>query len=74
MLLSYVDVVVQGYRQQFGAQGVADFFATTDGWEAPILDDRAAPRYPRAQRLDRADQLLVDHHLAAVGARILSQT
>ena len=47
VLLSYLDVVVQGYEQVFGEAGVAAFFATTDGWEAPILNDRATPIYPR---------------------------
>ena len=48
ILLSYLDVVVQGYWRVFGADGVDRFFATTDGWDAPILNDRSAPRYPRS--------------------------
>ena len=68
ILLSYLDVVVQGFAAEFGNEGVARFFATTGGWEAPILDDRAAPRYPRAQRLTEAERALVDGHLAALGA------
>ncbi|EKE43908.1 hypothetical protein OCGS_1889 [Oceaniovalibus guishaninsula JLT2003] len=66
VLLSYLDVVVQGYARQFGAEGVARFFATTDGWGA-VADDRAAPLYPRARRLDPAETALVDTHLAALG-------
>lgn len=47
ILLSYLDVVVQGFLEAFGAQGVARFFATTDGWHMPVLDDRARPQYLR---------------------------
>ncbi|WP_224826338.1 gamma-glutamylcyclotransferase family protein [Cognatishimia sp. MH4019] len=65
ILLSYLDVVVQGYLHRFGEDGVARFFATTDGWNAPILNDRAAPRYPRAQTLTNSEIALVDHFIAA---------
>lgn len=68
ILLSYIDVVVQGYLRLFGAQGVADFFATTSGWDTPIHDDRAAPAYPRSQRLTRAETAVVDAHLARINA------
>ncbi|CUH67475.1 hypothetical protein TL5118_02204 [Thalassovita autumnalis] len=68
VLLSYLDVVAQGYLQEFGADGVADFFATTDGWDAPILDDRAAPYYPRHQVLSAKERSLVDQMLVQVGA------
>ena len=64
ILRSYLDVVVQGYLREFGEAGVADFFATTDGWDAPLQDDRAAPAYPRAQRLTPAETALVDTMLA----------
>jgi len=65
ILLSYLDVVVQGFFQNFGEQGVADFFATTDGW-GPIKDDRANPIYPRHQTLSKEETALVDRHLAAM--------
>lgn len=68
VLLSYVDCVLQGYHQVFGEAGVAEFMATTDGWHVPILDDRAAPRYSRAQSLSAAERSLVDDALASVGA------
>jgi hypothetical protein len=66
ILLSYIDVVVQGYLNMFGEEGVAHFFQTTDGWDAPLLDDRADPIYPRHQKLTMDERLLVDDHLAAV--------
>ena len=65
ILRSYLDVVVQGYLQVFGEDGVRHFFDTTDGWDAPILDDRDAPIYPRHQRLSTAETALVDQGLAA---------
>ena len=71
ILLSYLDVVVQGYHREFGPEGVAAFFATTSGWEAPILNDRAAPRYPRAQQLTETETALVDTHLARLAARLI---
>lgn len=69
VLLSYLDAVVQGFLREWGPEGVQRFFATTAGWDAPFLDDRAAPRYPRAQRLDAAETALVNDGLARVGAR-----
>lgn len=72
ILLSYLDVVVQGYLTEFGEAGVARFFATTDGWDTPILDDRAAPLYPRHQLLSPAERALTDHHLAALNARLIA--
>ncbi len=71
ILLSYLDVVVQGFLREFGTEGAADFFATTAGWEAPVLDDRAAPRYPRHRVLTRAESAFVDDRLEALGARLL---
>jgi len=72
VLLSYLDVVVQGFLAEFGPAGVARFFASTDGWDTPILNDRAAPRYPRAQVLSAHDRRLVDDWLGTVGARMVN--
>jgi hypothetical protein len=72
ILLSYLDVVVQGYLREFGAGGVANFFATTDGWDTPILNDRAAPHYPRDQILTAQETALVDQHLALRGVEIVA--
>ncbi len=68
ILLSYIDVVVQGYLREYGEAGVQDFFETTDGWDARIIDDRAAPRYPRHQVLDADQVALTDHWLDALSA------
>ena len=72
ILLSYLDVVVQGYLREFGADGPARFAATTLGWrETPILDDRAQPRYPRAQPLNRDEAAATDALIADTGARVI---
>lgn len=71
ILLSYLDVVVQGYLDQFGTDGVRDFFATTDGWEIAVLDDRAAPRYPRHQPVSPAVRALTEQGLHGAGGRII---
>jgi hypothetical protein len=60
ILLSYLDTVVQGYMREFGEPGALRFFETTRGWEAGILDDRSAPRYPRAQITTDRERALVD--------------
>ncbi|NNK77392.1 MAG: gamma-glutamylcyclotransferase [Litoreibacter sp.] len=70
ILLSYIDVVVQGYLSVFGEAGVTSFFETTDGWAAPILDDRATPRYTRHQKLSSFERELVDQHLRGLPAEI----
>lgn len=64
ILLSYLDVVVQGYLKEFGTEGAERFFHTTDGWDAPILNDRKAPIYPRAQKLSGDEQDFVDQQLS----------
>lgn len=71
VLLSYVDVVVQGFLAEFGAGGVRHFFDTTHGWHVPVLNDRAAPIYARAQNLDDAERAAVDEGIARIGARIV---
>ena len=70
VLLSYVDVVVQGYLREFGEEGVRNFFETTDGWHAPIHDDREQPIYSRHQSLRADERQLVDDWLKTVGARV----
>jgi muconolactone delta-isomerase len=60
ILLSYLDVVLKGYLHEFGQPGVDAFLNSTDGWDRPVLDDRATPRYPRHQRLDDRERAVVD--------------
>jgi ChaC-like protein len=68
LLLSYIDVVVQGYFREFGEAGVARFFETTDGWQAPVINDRAAPRYPRNQPQSRSLRAMTDDWLLRLSA------
>ena len=70
ILLSYLDVVVQGFAQQFGEDGVARFFDTTLGWDTPVRNDRATPCYPRHQHLKPAETALVDQHLSRLSAQV----
>lgn len=69
ILLSYVDCVLQGFLDHWGEAGVAEFMATTDGWDVPVRDDRDAPLYPRAQPLSARERAIVDAALEAAGAR-----
>lgn len=71
LILSYIDTVVQGFVQVHGEAGAARFFATTTGWDAPVIDDRAAPRYPRHSPPGHAERALVDHHLSMLGCAIV---
>lgn len=66
ILLSYLDVVVQGYLRMYGEAGVEAFFDTTTGWGTPIVDDRSAPRYPRHQVLTPEELRLTERHLSRV--------
>ena len=73
ILLSYLDVVVQGFLREFGTDGAARFFDTTEGWDTPILDDRAAPLYPRHQTLTPEETGVVDHHIDRLSLRVKSR-
>lgn len=66
VLLSYIDTVVAGFRDVFGDAGAQRFFATTDGWDAPVLDDRKAPVYRRAIPPTSETRKLVDAALDAL--------
>ncbi len=62
--LSYLDVVVAGFHAEFGETGVMRFFETTTGW-ASIVDDRAAPMYPRARPVTAEIRQMADDWLSA---------
>ncbi|MEM1074055.1 MAG: gamma-glutamylcyclotransferase family protein [Pseudomonadota bacterium] len=70
ILLSYLDVVAQGFYDVYGEDGVQHFFDTTDNWHTPILNDRDAPVYPRHQSLSPVQRSLVDEHLARLAAQV----
>ena len=69
--LSYLDVVIQGYLHEFGEAGALRFIDTTDGWDTPILNDRAAPSYARHQKLTPSERGFVDEQLRKLGARVI---
>lgn len=71
ILLSYLDVVVQGYLREFGEAGAARFFDTTSGWDIPVLNDRNAPRYPRHCQLDATETGFVDDQLSTRPIRLV---
>ena len=66
--LSYLDVVVQGALRLRGPTGARRFFETTGDW-GPVIDDRRAPRYARAQTLTPAERRAVDEGLDRIGVR-----
>jgi len=72
ILLSYLDVVSQGYLREFGEAGAQAFFATTDGWDTPVRDDRADPVYPRHKVLTTVERGFVDDQLRQLGVRFIS--
>lgn len=72
ILLSYVDAVLQGYLREFGEAGATRFIETTEGWDTPVRNDRAAPIYPRAQTLSVQERTLVDDMLATARAKVIS--
>jgi len=67
LVLSYIDTVAQGFFDLFGAAGVAEFFATTEGWEARVIDDRATPLYARTTAVTPVLRAEVDAALARLG-------
>ncbi len=68
ILLSYLDVVIQGFLAHFGEAGVTRFFDTTLRWDTVILDDRKTPIYPRHQALNATETRCVDAHLVRLSA------
>ncbi len=71
ILLSYLDCVIQGFHTHYGTDGVARFFETTAAWDRPVLDDRKAPLYPRAQVLSPTEIGLVNEHLEHLKVQII---
>lgn len=71
VLMSYLDTVIQGFLREWGEGGVGRFFETTDGWDAPILDDRDDPVYPRHRPATEDERRLVDEQLNRLGARVI---
>ncbi|MEM9221050.1 MAG: gamma-glutamylcyclotransferase family protein [Pseudomonadota bacterium] len=68
ILLSYIDTTLQGFFREFGKEGARQFMVTTAGWHVPIINDRCAPKYTRAQNLSQEEELAVDALLCSVDA------
>ena len=60
VMMSYLDVVIAGFRGRFGDEGAEHFVDTTLDWHVPVLNDRASPRYPRWVPVEAADRAFVD--------------
>jgi len=67
LLQSYLDAVMQGFRNEYGAQGVSHFVDTTKGFNRPINLDRNAPLYPRDVTLSEDEVSLFDMELKRAG-------
>ncbi|TPW31375.1 gamma-glutamylcyclotransferase [Pararhizobium mangrovi] len=69
---SYLDAVMQGFLAEHGEAGLRAFVFETDGFDLPVLADRAVPLYPRAVRLDAREAGLIDGLLHERGVRFLA--
>lgn len=73
IVLSYLDAVLQGYLRAFGDGGAVRFMRSTTGWTVPVLNDRAAPKYPRAVQLSDDDRRIIDHLLEVQAVQIVQE-
>jgi hypothetical protein len=64
---SYVEYILAHYIQLFGESAALAFIHETTGWEAPMLDDRLYPKYPRAKPLSAQMRMVIDESLAVAG-------
>lgn len=67
LLQSYLDAVMQGFRNEYGDEGVSHFVDTTKGFNRSINLDRHAPLYPRDVQVSDAEIALFDAELKRAG-------
>lgn len=67
LLQSYLDAVMQGFRNEYGNEGVSHFVDTTKGFERSIMLDRANPLYPRSVSLCDEEISLFDSEIKRAG-------
>lgn len=67
LLQSYLDAVMQGFKNEYGTDGVSHFVDTTKGFKRSINLDRNAPLYPRDVRLSQDEVTLFDMELRRAG-------
>ncbi|MEC8080300.1 MAG: gamma-glutamylcyclotransferase family protein [Pseudomonadota bacterium] len=70
IVLSYVDVILSGCLEH-GDHFLHDFLSLTQGWRAPLVNDRRAPVYPRAQTELSTERF--SHLLAPVSTLTLNE-
>ncbi|MEM7069722.1 MAG: gamma-glutamylcyclotransferase family protein [Pseudomonadota bacterium] len=68
LLQSYMDAVLQGFRNEYGDAGVTHFVQTTKNFDRRVLFDRESPLYPRSVDLCEAETNLFDQALGHAGA------
>ncbi|RFC65072.1 gamma-glutamylcyclotransferase [Fulvimarina endophytica] len=68
ILQSYLDAVMQGFRDLYGEEGLRAFVEHTQGFETRLLADRKVPRYPRSVTLRDGEAELFDRLVFARGA------
>ncbi|GAA0782890.1 gamma-glutamylcyclotransferase [Roseibium denhamense] len=74
ILQTYLDCVLAGFFQIWGEAGIRHFLQTTDGWHVPVLNDRSTPHYPRAVRLERDLEALIDDMLEPLNLTYVDPT
>jgi cation transport regulator ChaC len=67
LLQSYLDAVMQGFRNEYGTHGVSHFVDTTKGFNRAINLDRHMPLYPRNVELMDHEKALFDMELKRAG-------
>lgn len=63
---TYIDTCLSGCLEHGGEEEAVRFIETTRGWQHPRQQDRLAPRYPRAARVDSDTQQRIDTLLKQV--------
>ncbi|MEN3791803.1 gamma-glutamylcyclotransferase family protein [Fulvimarina sp. MAC3] len=71
ILQSYLDAVMQGFRELYGDDGLKRFVERTQGFETRLLRDRSAPRYPRSVALQADEAELFDSLVSARGVEAI---
>ena len=71
LLQSYLDAVMQGFRNEYGNEGVSHFVDTTKGFQRKIHLDRDAPLYPRDVKLSKEEATLFDLELKRAGVFVV---
>lgn len=61
---SYIDTCLAGCLELGGEAAARRFIASTNGWEHDRVNDRTAPRYPRAARVNPEDFVVIDQLLS----------